>query len=201
MGDIIENLYEARSKLSSLVERAAKGEEIVIAKNGEPMARLVRYESAKGRRVPGCGKGKIWIADDFDARSPTTSSPRSKSRSSLLLSAHVFPRWSQDNRSLNQRARDDIGAGDSVCVTLASCGAIISSPSGVMPALDAGIHRAAAPWIAGSSPAMTTLETGHCVAGMADSGPQKYPPCLYNVLLFQVFFDSSPTLAPPGCGQ
>ena len=70
MGDIIKNLYEAKSQLSSLVERAAKGEEIIIAKNGAPMARLVRYESTKRRRVPGCGKGKIWIADDFDAPLP-----------------------------------------------------------------------------------------------------------------------------------
>jgi prevent-host-death family protein len=70
VGDVIKNLYEAKTELSSLVERAAKGEEIVIAKNGEPMAKLVRYESTKGRRVPGCGKGKIWIADDFDAPLP-----------------------------------------------------------------------------------------------------------------------------------
>lgn len=70
MGEIIKNLYEAKTELSSLVERAAKGEEIIIAKNGEPMARLVRFESTKGRRVPGCAKGKIWIADDFDAPLP-----------------------------------------------------------------------------------------------------------------------------------
>jgi prevent-host-death family protein len=70
MGDIIKNLYEAKTELSSLVERAAKGEEIIIAKNGEPMARLVPYESTKGRRVPGCGKGKIWISDDFDSPLP-----------------------------------------------------------------------------------------------------------------------------------
>lgn len=70
MGNVIKNLGEAKAALSSLVERAAKGEEIIIAKNGKPMARLVRYESMKGRRVPGCGKGKIWIADDFDAPLP-----------------------------------------------------------------------------------------------------------------------------------
>ena len=52
MGDIIKNLYEAKTELSSLVERAAKGEEIIIAKNVEPMARLVRYESTKGPSDP-----------------------------------------------------------------------------------------------------------------------------------------------------
>ena len=70
MGEFIKNLDEAKRHLSSLVERAAKGEEIVIAKNGKPMAKLVRYESTKGRRVPGCGKGKISIADDFAAPLP-----------------------------------------------------------------------------------------------------------------------------------
>jgi len=70
MVDIVKSLHEAKAQLSSLVERAASGEEIVIAKNGKPMARLVRYEPTKGRRVPGCGKGKIWIANDFDAPLP-----------------------------------------------------------------------------------------------------------------------------------
>jgi prevent-host-death family protein len=69
MGDIIRNLYEAKTHLSELVERAAKGEEIVIAKNGVPMAKLVPLEK-KPKRVPGCWEGKVWIADDFDAPLP-----------------------------------------------------------------------------------------------------------------------------------
>jgi len=44
------NLYEAKTQLSSLVERAAAGEEIVIAKNGKPMARLVALPPAKAKR-------------------------------------------------------------------------------------------------------------------------------------------------------
>lgn len=60
------NLYEAKTNLSSLVDRAAAGEEIVIAKNGEPMARLVPVEKPKSPRVP-ANIGKItYIADDFD---------------------------------------------------------------------------------------------------------------------------------------
>jgi len=70
MGNVIKNLDEAKAELPSLVERAAKGEEIVIAKSGTPMAKLVRYESTAGRRACGCGKGKIWIADDFDSPLP-----------------------------------------------------------------------------------------------------------------------------------
>jgi prevent-host-death family protein len=58
------NLYEAKTQLSSLVELAAAGEEIIIAKNGKPMAKLVAIERVK--RKPGRLKGKIWISPDFD---------------------------------------------------------------------------------------------------------------------------------------
>lgn len=44
------NLYEAKTQLSSLVERAASGEEIVIAKNGKPMARLVALPAEQPKR-------------------------------------------------------------------------------------------------------------------------------------------------------
>ena len=60
------NLYEAKTQLSSLVEKAADGEEIIIAKNGEPLAKLVPIR-ATGRRKPGRLKGKIWMSKDFDA--------------------------------------------------------------------------------------------------------------------------------------
>jgi prevent-host-death family protein len=60
------NIHEAKTHLSRLVARAAAGEEIVIAKAGEPMARLVAYEPNREPRQFGRLKGKIWIADDFD---------------------------------------------------------------------------------------------------------------------------------------
>jgi prevent-host-death family protein len=63
------NLYEAKTQLSSLVDRAAKGEEIVIAKAGKPMARLVALEpQLKSPRKSGQNLlGITYIADDFDA--------------------------------------------------------------------------------------------------------------------------------------
>jgi prevent-host-death family protein len=66
------NLYEAKTQLSSLVERAAKGEEIVIAKAGKPMARLVPPAPKKQvPRTPGRNLlGITFIADDFDASLP-----------------------------------------------------------------------------------------------------------------------------------
>jgi prevent-host-death family protein len=65
----ILNLYEAKSQLSALVEQAAAGEEIVIAKAGVPRARLVPIRRARPRR-PGGSKGRISISSDFDAPLP-----------------------------------------------------------------------------------------------------------------------------------
>ena len=63
------NLYEAKTQLSALVDQAAAGAEIIIAKNGKPLAKLVPF---RGRplRKPGSQKGKIWMSDDFDAPMP-----------------------------------------------------------------------------------------------------------------------------------
>jgi prevent-host-death family protein len=71
-GPLQVNLYEAKTQLSSLVERAAKGEEIVIAKAGKPMARLVVFAPQPSQpRKPGGNFMKItYIADDFDAPLP-----------------------------------------------------------------------------------------------------------------------------------
>jgi prevent-host-death family protein len=64
------NLYEAKTHLSALVDRAADGEEIVIAKAGKPRARLLPVAAAQTRRRPGGGRGKVWVAADFDAPLP-----------------------------------------------------------------------------------------------------------------------------------
>lgn len=64
------NIYAAKANLSRLVERAAAGEEIVIAKAGKPRARLVPLPKKKSPVIFGALKGKIWIADDFDAPLP-----------------------------------------------------------------------------------------------------------------------------------
>jgi len=69
MADTV-NIYEAKTKLSELVERAAAGEEIVIAKAGKPRARLMPLARAKRARRPGGWRGKVWIAEDFDAPLP-----------------------------------------------------------------------------------------------------------------------------------
>ena len=60
------NLYEAKTQLSALVDRAAAGQEIIIAKNGKPMAKLVAVRE-RPLRKPGRLKGTIWMSPDFDA--------------------------------------------------------------------------------------------------------------------------------------
>jgi prevent-host-death family protein len=64
------NIYQAKTHLSELVERAANGEEIIIAKAGKPRARLVSLETDRVLRKPGVWKGQMWIAEDFDAPLP-----------------------------------------------------------------------------------------------------------------------------------
>jgi prevent-host-death family protein len=64
------NLYEAKTHLSKLVERAARGEEVVIAKAGEPKARLVPLARPQPPRKPGAWKGRVVMTKDFDAPLP-----------------------------------------------------------------------------------------------------------------------------------
>jgi prevent-host-death family protein len=64
------NIHAAKTQLSRLIEQAAAGEEIVIAKAGKPVARLVPFEPRREPRLPGLMKGQIWIAEDFDEPLP-----------------------------------------------------------------------------------------------------------------------------------
>lgn len=66
MPEIVYNLYEAKTGLSRLVDRAAAGEVIVIAKAGKPLAKLVAVSARTQPRAPGGWEGQVDIADDFD---------------------------------------------------------------------------------------------------------------------------------------
>ena len=60
------NVHEAKTHLSKLLAEVEKGKEIVIARDGTPVAKLVPVPRKKNRITFGDLKGKIWIADDFD---------------------------------------------------------------------------------------------------------------------------------------
>lgn len=64
------NIHEAKTHLSRLVEQAAAGEDIVIAKSGKPVARLTGLARPAKRRPLGTMKGRIRIRPDFDAPLP-----------------------------------------------------------------------------------------------------------------------------------
>ena len=63
------NVHEAKTHLSRLLEKVADGEEVVIAKAGVPVARLVPVRPATKREL-GFECGRVFIADDFDAPLP-----------------------------------------------------------------------------------------------------------------------------------
>jgi prevent-host-death family protein len=63
---IIHSISEAKAQLSALVDRAARGEEIIISKAGKAVAVLAPYSRAVHARKPGRLRGRIGIADDFD---------------------------------------------------------------------------------------------------------------------------------------
>lgn len=62
----VTNISEAKAQLSALIEKVLAGDEIIIAKAGKPVARLVKFENRTHERTPGALKGKIKISDDFD---------------------------------------------------------------------------------------------------------------------------------------
>jgi len=61
------NVHEAKTHLSRLLKRVEAGEEITIARAGVPVARLIAAAPKGKTRPMGMDRGKIWIADDFDA--------------------------------------------------------------------------------------------------------------------------------------
>jgi prevent-host-death family protein len=66
MGKTPRNIHDAKTHFSELVAEVEQGGEVVIARAGKPVARLVPYETPQPRK-PGLLKGKIWMAPDFDA--------------------------------------------------------------------------------------------------------------------------------------
>jgi prevent-host-death family protein len=66
VSEVIYNLYEAKTSLSRLVDRAASGEEIILSKAGKPLAKLVPFSRSPEPRQPGGWEGQVRISEDFD---------------------------------------------------------------------------------------------------------------------------------------
>ncbi|MDQ3733311.1 MAG: type II toxin-antitoxin system prevent-host-death family antitoxin [Actinomycetota bacterium] len=64
------NVYEAKTQLSKLIDRALAGEDVVIARAGTPLVRLVPVERDRPRGGRGVWRGRVRIAEDFDDLPP-----------------------------------------------------------------------------------------------------------------------------------
>lgn len=82
------NVYEAKTQLSKLLEQVEAGEEIIIARHGRPVARLVPLQRTPVHREPGAWKGKVWMSPDFDEPDPELED--------LFYDSPIFP--DEDNR-------------------------------------------------------------------------------------------------------
>jgi len=64
------NIHEAKTQFSKLIARVEAGEDIVIARDGTPVARLVAIRRAVAKRVPGRDRGLFSVPEDFDSPLP-----------------------------------------------------------------------------------------------------------------------------------
>jgi prevent-host-death family protein len=64
------NIYDAKTRLSQLVDKAASGEDVVVSRNGKPLVRITRLDATRRRIKFGLLKGKVTIPEDFDAPLP-----------------------------------------------------------------------------------------------------------------------------------
>lgn len=64
------NIYDAKARLSQLIEKAAAGEDVVLSRNGKPVARITQLRTGSRSVKFGVLKGQIRIAHDFDAPLP-----------------------------------------------------------------------------------------------------------------------------------
>ena len=82
---MLVNMHDAKSQLSKLVQAVLDGEEVILARNGEPVVQITKYAPVKPKRKPGSLKGKIWLADDWD--SPETN----RMINEMAMKTRIFP--------------------------------------------------------------------------------------------------------------
>ena len=63
---VVRNISRAKAVLSSLIEQVQKCREVILAKAGKPVAKIIPYKGPARARTPGSMAGQIWIAPDFD---------------------------------------------------------------------------------------------------------------------------------------
>ena len=66
----VVNIHQAKTHLSQLIAQVSMGQDIILAKAGKPVAKIIPYKKELKPRIPGLWKGKIWVSDDFDEEDP-----------------------------------------------------------------------------------------------------------------------------------
>lgn len=66
----IVNIYQAKTQLSQLIQQAQQGQDVIIAKAGKPVVRVIPFKPEKKDRQPGLLKGQIKVSPDFDEEDP-----------------------------------------------------------------------------------------------------------------------------------
>jgi prevent-host-death family protein len=84
------NIHEAKTHLSKLLERVAVGEEVIIAKAGTPVAKLVPLAQQPQTRIFGSAKGEFTVPDDFNDPDPEIEA--------LFYEGELFPRKSASKK-------------------------------------------------------------------------------------------------------
>lgn len=64
------NIYDAKTRLSQLVDKAASGEDVIVSRNGKPLVRITRLEEPRRRVKFGLLKGKLTVPKNFDEPLP-----------------------------------------------------------------------------------------------------------------------------------
>ncbi len=64
------NIYDAKTRLSQLVDKAASGEDVVVSRNGKPLVRITQLEGSRRQVKFGVLRGKVRVAPDFDGPLP-----------------------------------------------------------------------------------------------------------------------------------
>lgn len=64
------NIHDAKTSLSKLLLHVKEGREVIIAKSGKPVARLIPYSESDAKRLPGSAKGMVTLSDDIDEPLP-----------------------------------------------------------------------------------------------------------------------------------
>lgn len=66
----VVNTHEAKSRLSELIREAEQGAEVIVARNGQPVAKIVAWTAASSKRVAGSWSGQIVYSDDIVGSDP-----------------------------------------------------------------------------------------------------------------------------------